>query len=360
MKRTHLITFVTGLLLLSAALVLWSLPEPQAAAPEPRSLGVKVARVTPAGGSRTVRLPGIIRSAQRATLAFSVPARLATRPAQIGRWVEAGDTLATVDARQFGNSRSAAEAALAEIEVRLAQAERDHERVSNLAAVGAATTEELERVEAAAKALAAARDAARTQLDESDRMFRETILRAPFAGTVTAVFLEPGEWASPGRPVVEISGAGNLEMEVQLPEIFAGKLEPGQPAAVELPFAGGTRVAGRLQSVSRAAVGPGRLFPAVVNLATSAEARAGMSAEALLVLGADEALAVPLVAVLNPGSSQPKVFRLHNGRAEQVVVVLGELRGEMVLIHSGLNPDDVVVTSGHTRLADGDSVEVLT
>ena len=35
---------------------------------------------------------------------------------------------------------------------------------------------------------------------------------APFSGTVTAVRLEPGEWAGPGTPILEISGESDLEV----------------------------------------------------------------------------------------------------------------------------------------------------
>ena len=69
--------------------------------------------------------------------------------------------------------------------------------------------------------------------------------------------LEPGEWTGPGKPIVEISGDGKLELKVEAPETAVSGLREGAVVFAELPFANGSRIKGRLKSVARASTGPG-------------------------------------------------------------------------------------------------------
>jgi RND family efflux transporter MFP subunit len=351
------LTVTIGISLLGAALVLAAWPSSQESAPGIEIRVVTVAPVTLVETGRTLRLPGVTRAAQRANLSFTVPARLVTRPVEVGDQVRSGQVLAKLDDRQLRHAVRAAESAAAELDVRLAQAGRDQARVQQLVAVQAATAEELEKVTALAAALTAARDAAQAELQDARRMLDETWLRAPYAGTVATVLSEPGEWVSPGRPVIELVGNGPVELEVEVPESVVAGLAVGRPVQVELPFAD-RKVSGRLQSVGRVTNGPGRLFPVVVGLSEETNVAAGMTAELMLEVHAAAEIAVPLQAVLNPGSTSPSLFRARNGRAEQIPVELGRLHGNLVVVRCQLEPGDYVVVTGHTALSDGDSVEV--
>jgi len=244
----------------------------------------------------------------------------------------------------------------AELGARLAQADRDLERVRRLVDARAATTEELERSLAAAEALTAARDAAWARLDEARRLVAESTLRAPFAGTVTAVAVEPGGWVAPGRTVVEVAGDGDFEVPIRAPESVHRRISPGQPVEVELPFAGLT-VPGRIDKVA-AAAGVGLLFPVEVTLDSHPALTAGLTAEVVLWLRSGHELTVPLRAVVNPGSTSPSVFRVNDGVADEVPVELGRVRGDRIALTAELAPDDLVAVAGHTALADGDVVEV--
>jgi RND family efflux transporter MFP subunit len=352
------LTITIGISLLGAALVLAAWPSSKEPTPDPQTRTVTVAPVTLLETGRTLRLPGVTRAAQRAKLSFTVPARLVGRPVELGDQVRSGQILAKLDDRQLRNAVRAAEAATAELDVRLAQAGRDQARVQQLVAVQAATTEELEKVTSLAAALTAAREAAEAELQDARQMLDETWLRAPFAGTVTAVLSEPGEWVSPGRPVIELVGSGPVELEVEVPESVVSGLTVGRPVQVELPFADRRQVSGRLQSVSRVANGPGRLFPVVVALPGKTTVAAGMTAELLLEVHTSAELAVPVQAVLNPGSTSPSLFCARHDRAEEIPVELGRLHGDLVVVRGRLEPGDPVVVNGHTALSDGDSVEV--
>lgn len=358
-SRTRHVHIIFGLAFLGAALTLWVWPETREASPiHHRTPVVRVDRVREITTHRTVRFSGVTRAVRRATLAFSVPGRLNKRPVEIGDHLVSGQVLAELDAREYRNAVNMARASVAELQVRAAQAERDRRRIQRLADAKAATTEELEQVSASADAVRASLSAANAQLDEARRVVDETTLYAPFSGTVTAVRLEPGEWAGPGRAVVELSGDGAIELKVEVPETRVARLSQGQPVAVELPLSRGKRISGTIKSVARAAGSAGRLFPVVALLEPAEGLSAGMAAELILEVETTGSLAVPVKSVLNPGSSKPYIFCLHDGRVRRVAVELGTLMGDRIIVRGELAGDDRVVVSGHTLLADGDVVEV--
>ena len=354
-------TLIVGLVLLAGAVFLSlgaGCAESGGAEVERREVAprhVETAPVTPATATSTLRFAGSVRPVERAVLAFAVGGRLAARPVEVGDRVGAGARLATLDREETSHAAAAAEAAHAEAAAVAAQRRRDLDRVRGLAEKKAATAEELEQAEAASQAAAAAVERAAARRGEARRQAGETALTAPWAGTVTEVWAEPGEYLSKGAPVVALSGDGEMEVEIRVPESLLPDLDAGQAVAVVLPFGGG-RVAGTVTSVGRAAAGAGRLFPVRVALPARGDLVPGTTAEVLVEREPKGALSLPLTAVLNPGGERPQVFVVRDGRAHAVPVEVATLSGARVTVEADLSPGDRVVVAGVSRLIDGDAV----
>lgn len=316
---------------------------------------VRVAPVTPADGMSQLAFSGVTRAAERGELTFQVAGTLSSRAA-IGDDFAAGDALAELYNPQFGPAVDAARQQLAEARAAAEQAERDLVRVRDLQAEGAATTEELEQVRSAAERARAARSAAAARLAEARRLADETRLIAPFAGTVTQVFAERGEFVSPGQPVLAVSGSGRLEVEIALPESLILARSVGEPVTVRLPFVDQTTT-GRVAEIARAAPGAGRLFPVVVSINADG-LRGGLTAEVLITPERPDALTVPVRAVVDPGSGEPRVFLLDDDTARRVPVTVGDIIGERVIVTGNLAGGDTVIVSGLARLIDGQRVAV--
>lgn len=361
MFRKRNLTLFVGAILLSVAAVIGALPAELDPSPAERDSAVRVVRVASverSGNTRHVRIPGVTRSVRRAALAFTIPARVVERAVEIGDAVRAGQVVARLDASEYRLANRGAEATLAELDARLDQARRDEARVARLAVAKAATTEELEKVEAGTATLAAAREAALARVEETRRRLDEVTLRAPFDGTVTKVAIEPGEWASPGSTVVELSGRNGIEVRIEVSESMRSKINPGSAVQVDLPMSG-TSVGGTVSVISAAAAGAGWLFPVIVAIDGSEGVVPGMTAEVILSLEASSELTVPLSAVLDSGSREPSVFRIDDGVASRVVIRPGQLLGDRLTVHGAdLPAGAMVAVVGHTALVDGDRVEV--
>lgn len=320
---------------------------------------VKVAEVTATESRREMRFSGVTRAARRARLSFALGGRITARPVELGDRVGEGALLARLDDLELRHAVAAAQGSLAELQARRAQAERDLERAQRLLEAKAATPEEVEKTRAALDAIAAGVSAATAQLRETERLLDETRLEAPFAGTVTEVFFEPGEVTTPGRPVVMLSGDGRVELEVEVPESVVPRIAAGDEVEVAVSRLGSGPVSGRVASVGRAAAGPGSLFPVVVELEEGSGVAVGATAELALRLESGAALALPVEAVVNPGGRRPAVFRVRGDKVEKLFVEVGALVGERVIIDGDLEAGDRVVVGGQRGLLDGDAVVVL-
>ncbi len=77
-------------------------------------------------------------------------------------------------------------------------------------------------------------DQARAQVAYDQAQIANTILSAPFSGTVTKVINSVGDIVAPNAPVVSLIGSGAFEIETYVAESDIAKISAGQDASVTL------------------------------------------------------------------------------------------------------------------------------
>ncbi|MEJ2717341.1 MAG: efflux RND transporter periplasmic adaptor subunit [Deltaproteobacteria bacterium] len=360
MKAGLRIVVMIGLFGAVVALVLLnnggsSVPSPS---PKPRKRLVQAASVERVQHSRQIRFAGMARAVNHARLSFTIGERIVERPVEVGDHVEAGQVLARLDSRRLRNSVATVEAQLREIQARIEQVLRDQKRYRGLVAVNASAAVELEKINETRNVLLASQEAAKARLKEARRLVEEAVLCAPFPGTVTEVRLEPGEFANPGTPVVVLSGDGEVEIEVEVPESIVLDLRVGAAVLVDLPLANRKDLDGRIRYIGRTAMGSGRLFPVVINLPPESRVAPGMTSEVVFQTPVRSSLCVPIGAVVNPGGARPEVYRIRDGKVERVPIEVGEIVRDKILVTGPLEAGETVVVGGHLALLAGEEVEV--
>ena len=358
MRIKHHISLIVGLLFMGAAVALWAMPADKTLPTDTAGrLQVLLDTVQVTHTQRSARFAGVTQAKNRAILSFAVPARVLDRRIESGSRVLQGQILARLDDREFRNAVNLAQATYAELKTQLAQANRDRIRMERLAASDVVPVAQLEQVTTRQDALESSLQAAAARLKESKRLLDEVELRAPFSGTVTNVYIQPGEWAVPGQPAIELTGDGDIELLVQVPETMLDRVSPGQTVQVQLPFADNRLVPGRISSIAKAALSAGRLFPLKVELAAEPGVIAGLTAQLIIDLSTQGALTVPLAAVVNPGASQPYLFIFQDGTVNRRMVDIGGIIGDRIVVTGDLHAGDRVVISGQSQLTDGERVE---
>jgi len=313
--------------------------DPHVSPPLP-TIAVRTTEVRAITDLRRTELPGTVRAVERAALAPKVTGTIAHLPIALGQSVKRGDILATISANEI-NAR------LAQAEAGLAQARRDLERETTLEAKGASATETVRSMQdrvAIAEATVA----------EARTMLAYTTITAPFDGVITRRFVNEGDLAVAGSPMLELENPALQRVEVEVPDSLAavavGTDVPVRVNALDLP--------GRIAEVSPALDAVSRTFLAKIDLPAGAAVRSGQFARVAWPAGEAKALVVPAAAVSTFGQME-RVFVVANNIASLRLVKTGARHGDSIEILSGLAAGEVIVAEpAAAPLRDGQPVEV--
>jgi RND family efflux transporter MFP subunit len=344
---------------LIAAVALLAVPEATGSAAPPRveARSVAVAEVVAADHVRTLRFSGVVRAERRAELAFVLSGRVDARLVELGQHVEAGDTLARLDRRALLRAVDAAEASVVRADADLAHGRLEEDRVRKLSDLQAIAAADADDASHATSVAAAARRQAKAQAGLARRDLSETTLRAPFSGTVARIDVEPGEFTTAGRTVVEIVGDDTLEVEVALPESLLATVSEGQELDVELPLVDRV-VRGRVRSIGASAPETAGLFPVIVELDATTGLRSGMTARIVVTAPLASGIAVPVEAIVDRTGTAPKLLSVRGGKVQVHDVDVLAIAGREAVVAAAMSPGDEVITRGQAGLSTGDEVLV--
>jgi RND family efflux transporter MFP subunit len=286
---------------------------------------------------------GVVRPVRRAQLAARVMGQIEEMPAALGQRVRSGDILVRVGAGEMA-------ARLAQAQSQLNAARRDFERERDLLAKGASTADMV-------KGLEDRLEASQAVVREAEAMLGYTIVRAPFDGVISRKFADAGDLASPGEPLVEIEGAGAIEVEADVPDSLAASLAPGEPLAVEVPSAAAA-FTGSLTEMSPAADPNAHTVTVKIAVPPGAHVRSGEFARVQVPGPPVTVLLAPASCVSTLGQMERVFVAGEDHRAVLRLVTTGASRGDLVEILSGLDEGDLVVRVPPVGLREGQPLEV--
>lgn len=181
----------------------------------------------------------------------------------------------------------------------------------------------------------------------------KTEIRAPFDGIVGLRYVSEGAFLTTATRVAMLQRVADLKIEFSLPEQYAARVRKGMPLTFRVSGDGEVHrgrvyavdpqidIRTRTVSVRATCTNPsGRLLPG--NFATI-ELQLSTLADALLV---------PATAILM-GAGEKSVFVLVAGKARRRAITTGMRLEDRVQILSGLQPGEVIVTSGLQQIREG-------
>lgn len=329
------------------------------AAPWPVSdtrAAVRVAEVRSAAPETWYRFPGVVRAADRAEPAFLQAGTLAERMVTRGQRVARGEPLARLHNPSLEPALAVAQGQVAESEARIGQLRRDLERARDLRRRDLVAAAEVDRLEAELEAAIQAREQAMARRNEAEAQVGEMLLRAPFNGWVSDVYVEPGDFIGAGQAVLALVGVQGLEIEIRLPSSIVPRLETGLSVEI-VPALRSGRYTGQVASAGRAG---DALAPIIIGVSETQGLSAGEPVNVHLPLPDTASLQIPLAAIVDPGGHAPHVLALDEGDGvHKVQITPGRLAGDWVGVESDLATGVRVVIAGQGRLVEGDRVRVL-
>ena len=306
-----------------------------------------------------IRAVGGTESYARTTLAAQLMGRIASVAVREGDRVRRDQVLVQIENADLTARRRQAEAGLGEARAVLANAEKTVERMRNLFRENAIAEQKLDEAEtgyARAQANVAAAEQGVRQVEVN---LGYSSVRATLDGVVVQKFVQPGDMAAPGAPLLAVEQQDSILVTVEINEADRPYVAVGQSVDVEIEALRDDQVRpGRVESLVPAADPGSRTFQVrVVVLNTDGKVGSGMFARVGFPKGMREALLVPRGAVVSEGQLRG-VYVHADGKARLRWVRLGRAWGERVEVLSGLDAGTQVIVSGLDQLRDGRPVEV--
>jgi macrolide-specific efflux system membrane fusion protein len=352
MKRTKRILAINGALVLvlagagwGAYQLLWPSSESTAAS------GVRTTPVTKTSVIETVSAAATVQSAYTANVDFGTAGTVSEINVKVGDTVSAGQQLAKLDAAEANQ-----QVKVAQSNVDAAEEDLDNAETATTTAPGG-TTQSVTSLEAKL-------EQAKLSLQQAKDAQAATVLKAPGAGTVTALNGSVGQRLSGSSPggstqqtttsFIVLTDLANLTVKANVAEIDVSKLKADQPATVTVNALPDTTIAAKVSSVD--------LTPTTTNNVVSfgaylvltqpqAGLRPGQSASvSITVARADDVLAVPSAAVRGSGA-QSTVTVLSDGAQVSRTVEVGLRSESLVQITSGLTEGEQVVLAASSTTA---------
>jgi RND family efflux transporter MFP subunit len=318
---------------------------------------VRVMTVKLSDGAAMAELAGEVRPRVETRAGFQVPGRIVSRKVEVGQEVRAGAPLAQLDAADFRLGLEAAQAQLTAAQVDRDQQRADYQRFVELQAKGFISQADLDRRKAALDAAEARYTQAAASSRVSGNQAEYTTLRAPHDAVVAGVDAEVGQVVSAGQSVVRLARTGEKEVAIGVPETQLALVQPGKE--VQVRFWSGGQARGRVREIAPVADPATRTYPARVSLIDPPAGTAlGMTATVVLRSPVQQALLIPLQAVLLEGAT-PQVWIYAQGSVRRQPVEVGGVAGNELVVKQGLKSGDQVVTAGVHLLKDGQKVRPI-
>jgi RND family efflux transporter MFP subunit len=345
-----------------------------------------VAAAATHSGAAVLDASGYVVARRQATVSSKVTGKVVAVLIEEGMAVKEGQLLAKLDdttARPVHalalRELDAARRNVAEVQVRLEEAQRNERRMRELRRNMLVSELEADRAQSEVAALQARLEALQASIQVAAGTVRvraqeieDLLVRAPFDGVVVSKDAQPGEMVSPisagggftRTGIATLVDMASREIEVDVNEAFINRVQPGQKTQAVLDAYPDWVIAShvinivptadRQKATVRVRIGFDELEPRI--LPDMGVKVSFLERNDTQVSSARPAVRVPAAAVVREGGTS-FVWRVEDDQLERVVVSTGGERDGQIEILSGINSGDVVVAQPVPGLGEGTRVK---
>ena len=188
----------------------------------------------------------------------------------------------------------------------------------------------------------------------------KSIINSPLSGTVKTRFVKVGEFVRKGDRLVEILNVDRILVKVNIPEQEILQFNIGQKVDIELYILEKKIFEGKVKKIGLEADASNRTFPVEIEVNNrERELRPGMLARVTFNKRVDQdQVVIPRHTILERDSGRI-VYVVDKGKAFQREVSTGISQREKVQILTGLGRGEQLVVEGHTKLTDGEEINIV-
>lgn len=273
-----------------------------------------------------------------------------------GQKVNQGDLLIQIRNQDILAKKAQVEASKTEAQSAYSSAEKDLKRFEALYAANSASDKEIDDMRTRYN-MAKARLSAVEQMEkEVEETMRYASIRAPYSGVITTKFVQEGDMANPGMPLLGMESPSKWKVIARIPEADIAKVQLNDSVTIKLPAAEAT-LPGKIVEINPSTTNTGNQYSAkvLVNVPENSSAKlySGMYSEVLFEYGTQKRILIPEEALVYRGQLIGLYALSQTGNALLRWVKTGKSFDDKIEILSGLSDGEQYIVSSDEKLFDG-------
>ena len=188
----------------------------------------------------------------------------------------------------------------------------------------------------------------------------KSLIKSPLKGTVKTRFVKVGEFVRKGDRLAEILEVDRILIKVNIPGQEILQIKIGQKVDIALYILENKKFEGQVKKIGLEADASNRTFPVQIEVDNrERELRPGMLARVTFTQRVDQdQVVIPRHTIMERDTGRI-VYVVDNGKAFQREVSIGISQREKVQILMGLSKGEQLVVEGHTKLTDGEEINIV-
>ncbi len=306
---------------------------------------VKTTAVTASTFKHYIEQLGTVSSKQNVTVSPTLGGIVQKIIVDEGEWVNKGETIIELDAEIILKQ-------VEELEAAFTLAETTYKRQTKLWEQEIGSEMQFLQVKNQFESLQKKLESAKAQLGNME-------ISAPISGNVDVINLNVGEFAAPGMPILQIVNAKEVQIQADVPDKYANILHKGDYVAINFNAIGIAKEA-KITFVSQVINPQNRTFKIKIDL-NNKNGEIKPNAIASLQIqdeNINDAIVIP-TEVIKKDMRGDFIFIAKDKHAKKVYITLGKSYKDKTHVTSGLNINDLLITTGYTKVGNESPIKII-
>ena len=315
--------------------------------------------------SSFISASGKVEAVQNANLSTRMMGFVNNIKVNVGDKVTKGQLLISINSADITAQKAQVAASILEASAAFKNAEKDYNRFTALFKENSASQKEMDDISANYEMAKARLEAANQMKNQVAAQLSYSNITAPFSGVITGKFVNKGDMANPGIPLISMETPGNYQIISMIPESEITAIKKGIDVTVIVKSTSQV-IKGKVTEVSTSAKNTGGQYLVKVLLnKTDIKLLSGMFTSVQFPIEKNTNSKNNTSFVLVPKSVLMKrgqltgVYTIGN---ENVAILrwlrIGKTFGNQVEILSGLSADEQYIVSADGKLYNGAKVSI--
>lgn len=291
----------------------------------------------------SIQVTGIIQARNSAKITSEISGRINKKYFLDGNFVKKGETLYTLNSDVL-------KAQLQHDQANLKLSKSLYSRKKELIKINAISAAEIDAAKTAWQTDEAKVVQAKAALDH-------TLIKAPFSGKAGFSSVNVGDYINAGQVLVSLQSTDPMSLQLSIPEIYSNKIKAGKKVSVWSDVYNTQQFQGKISELD---VEINQKNQSIIAKATIPNPNhtltPGSFINANIFLEEQKPVLTIPQACIQYEKQGPYVYKIMDGKSHKTTIKTGAQWNNEIIVTSGLNENDEIVSEGQHKLVEGSTV----